>query len=119
MPRKFLRSASFALSGLRHLFTTQRNARIQLGAACIAVAVAAWLRISRMEWAVLVLSIAAVLILEGLNTAIEAVVDIASPEEHRLAKIAKDVSAGTVLIAAIASIVIGAIIFLPRLIERY
>lgn len=119
MPRKFIRSARFALAGLRYLFATQRNARIQLTVACVAVVLSAWLRISRAEWSVLVLAIAAVLILEGLNTAIEAVVDLASPEQHKLAKVAKDVSAGTVLIAAIASAVIGAIIFLPRLIALF
>ena len=81
----------------------------------LACAAAAWVRISRAEWAVLVFTIALVLILEGLNTAIEAAIDLASPELHPLAKAAKDLAAGMVLIAAVASVIVGLIILGPPL----
>ncbi len=112
---RLFRSFSFAIAGVVHLFRTQPNARIELAVGVAAVAMAAWLGISRVEWAVLILTIAAVLILEGLNTAIEAAVDLASPEIHPKAKIAKDVAAGMVLIASIASVGVGLAILGPPL----
>jgi len=71
--------------------------------------------VTRTEWAVLVLTIASVLILEGLNTAIEAAVDLASPNVHPLAKVAKDVAAGTVLVAAAAAVLVGLLVLGPPL----
>jgi diacylglycerol kinase len=70
-------------------------------------------KISAFEWLSLTLIVAAVLVLELINTAIESIVDIVSPEIQEKAKVAKDVSAAAVLIAAIASIFIGAVIFIP------
>jgi diacylglycerol kinase len=110
-----LGSFYFAFAGLAYLFRTQRNARIELAIGIIACAFAYWLHISRAEWGVLILTIACVLILEGLNTALEAVVDLASPDLHPLAKTAKDVSAAMVLIAAIASVGVGLLILGPPL----
>jgi diacylglycerol kinase len=100
------------------LFRTQRNARIHLVVGAFAAGLAAWLQISRGEWAILVLTIAAVIILEGLNTAIEAAVDLAQPDPHPLAKVAKDVAAGMVLVAAIASVAVGLLILGPPLWAR-
>ncbi len=74
-----------------------------------------WLRISRTEWAVIIFTIALVLILEGLNTAVEAAIDLASPEIHPRAKAAKDLAAGMVLIAAMASVGVGLLILGPPL----
>lgn len=105
----------FAFAGLGFLFRTQRNARIELAIGLAACGVAAWVRISRVEWAILVFTIALVLILEGLNTAVEAAIDLASPELHPLAKAAKDLAAGMVLIAAIASVGVGLLILGPPL----
>lgn len=81
------------------------------------LALAAWLRITAIEWAVLVLAMALVLSLEALNTAIELAVTLASPEPHPLAKAAKDVSAAMVLIAATASVIVGVIVLGPRLLD--
>lgn len=106
------------MAGLRFLLRTQRNARIELGIGAAACAVAAWVGISRVEWAILAFTIALVLILEGLNTAIEAAVDLAMPRRHPLAKHAKDLSAGMVLIAAVASVAVGLLILGPPLWER-
>ncbi len=115
---RVFRSFPYAIAGILYLFRTQRNARIELGIAIAACALAAWLRIGRMEWALLVITIALVLALEAINTAIEAAIDLASPDYHSQAKIAKDAAAGAVLLAAIASVVVGLLILLPRLIER-
>jgi diacylglycerol kinase len=110
-----VRSFRFAFAGLGYLFRTQRNARIHLIVGTIACALGAWLKIGRVEWAVIVFTIALVLILEGLNTAMEAAIDLASPEVHPLAKVAKDLAAGMVLIAAIASVAVGLLILGPPL----
>jgi diacylglycerol kinase len=117
--QSLIQSFRFAITGLLQLLKTQRNARIELFFGICACAVAGWLKISRAEWAVLVFTIALVLILEGLNTSIEAAVDLASPEWHPLAKTAKDLAAGMVLIAALASIAIGLLILGPPLWHKF
>jgi len=105
----------YAFAGVGYLLTTQRNAKIHCAFAMLAVLMGLLLRISRTEWLALVLTITLVLTMEGVNTAVEAVVDLASPGYHPLAKIAKDVAAGTVLLAAIGSVVAGLLIFVPHL----
>jgi diacylglycerol kinase len=96
------------------LLRTQANARIH-AAATILVVVAGFVSgISRMEWCAVVGAIGLVFTAEGLNTAIEAVVDLASPERHPLAERAKDVAAGAVLLAALTAALIGLLIFGPR-----
>jgi diacylglycerol kinase len=111
-----LRSFGFALEGVSYLIRTQRSAQIEIAIGAVVLALAAWLRITALEWAVLVLAMALVLALEALNTAIELTVTLASPERHPLAKAAKDVAAAMVLIAAIASVIVGLVILGPRLI---
>lgn len=108
-------SFRYAFEGIGYLFRTQRNAQIHAGVSFVIVLLGAAFQISRAEWLAIVLAIMIVIGAEGANTAIEAVVDLASPSYHPLAKIAKDVAAGTVLLAALGSIIIGVIIFLPRL----
>jgi diacylglycerol kinase (ATP) len=108
-------SFRYAFAGLRYLLWTQRNAKIHSALGLAAVALGFILGIDHYEWLVLILTIAMVLGAEGVNTAVEAAVDLASPDYHPLAKIAKDVGAGTVLLTAIASIVVGMVLFLPRL----
>jgi diacylglycerol kinase len=115
---KIVRSFYFAFAGLGYLFRTQRNARIHALLGIAACGLAAWLRISRVEWAVLVFTIALVLILEGINTAVEAAIDLASPKIHPLAKAAKDLAAGMVLIGAMASVAVGLLILGPPLWRR-
>jgi len=108
-------SFRYASAGLRLFFATQRNARIQAALGGVALALAAALRLSRVEWAVLVLVIALVLILEAVNTALEALVDLATAEYHPLAKQAKDLAAGAVWLASLAALAVGALLFGPRL----
>jgi len=112
---RIIRSFYYAFAGLSYLFRTQRNARVELAVGLAACGVGGWLRISRVEWAVIVFTIALVLILEGLNTAVEAAIDLASPKYHPLAKAAKDLAAGMVLIAAFASLGVGLLILGPPL----
>ena len=112
---RVIRSFYYAFAGLSYLFRTQRNARVHVTIGAAACAIAAWVHVSRVEWAVLVFTIALVLILEGLNTAVEAAIDLASPKYHPLAKAAKDLAAGMVLIGALASIAVGLLILGPPL----
>lgn len=105
----------YALQGVGHLLRTQRNAQIHCLVGACAVALGAALRIERWEWLALVLTIALVLAAEGMNTAVEAAVDLATTARHPLAKVAKDVAAGTVLICAVAAVIVGCIVFLPHL----
>jgi diacylglycerol kinase len=108
-------SFGYALRGIGYAWRTQRHLRIHVGIALAALALAAILRLGTAEWAALLGMIALVLCLEMLNTVVEAVVDLASPDYHPLAKYAKDVSAGAVLVAALAAVALAGVLFLPRL----
>ena len=112
-----LRSFGHAFRGLKVLLQTQPNARIHAAATVLVVAAGALLRISPVEWALIVLAIAGVWTAEALNTAIEFLVDRVSPDPHPLAGKAKDVAAGAVLIAAIGSALIGGFVFGPYLLR--
>ena len=110
-----LKSFGHAAAGLWYLARTQPNFRVHLAAAVAVVAVAIGVGAPAVEIAVLVLAIGLVLVGEACNTAVEAVVDLASPEVHPLARIAKDVAAAGVLIAATLAAVVGLLILGPRL----
>lgn len=92
----------------------ERNMRFHVFSACIVVITGFLTHISAIEWMILLLIMALVIAMEMVNTAIESVVDLVSPDKHPLAKLAKDVAAGAVLVCAIASIFIGLIIFIPK-----
>jgi len=94
---------------------TQRNARIHLSVALLVIALGLWLGLNRTEWAIIILTIGLVLAAESFNTVAEAAVDLATAEYHPLAKIAKDVAAGAVLLTAITAIVVGLLILGPPL----
>ncbi|XRG76878.1 diacylglycerol kinase family protein [Rossellomorea sp. GAMAL-10_SWC] len=108
-----LKSFGFAFSGIFKVIKDERNIKIHLFAALISIGLAFYLHISRIDWLILLLIITIVISLELVNSSIEAVVDLASPNKHPLAKKAKDVAAGAVLVAAIVSIIIGALLFFP------
>jgi diacylglycerol kinase (ATP) len=112
-----LRSFRYALAGWWYVIRTQRNAWIHAIISLAVLVLSAWLHLSLVEWAVIILTIAMVWTAEFLNTALEAVVDLASPQQHRLAKVGKDVGAAAVLIAAGASVVVGLLILGPPLWE--
>jgi diacylglycerol kinase len=112
---KFIAGFGFAFSGLWHAISTQINMKVHISIAIIAIALGIILHISAVEFAIIFLAIAGVLITEMFNTVIELCVDLASPAYHPLAKIAKDVAAGAVLLSAIMSIIIALFIFGPHL----
>ncbi len=111
----FLQSFVYAFQGLRYAVRTQRNARVHLIIAILAIGMGLWLGISPVEWGLVFVAITGVFIAEMLNTVVEACVDLATEEYHPLAKIAKDVAAGTVLLNAVLSIIIGLFVFGPHL----
>ena len=111
------RIASFghAFRGWGHVMQTQQNAWVHAVVATLVFILALWLGLPPRDWAVLILTIALVFSAEFVNTAIEAVVDLASPMHHPLAKVGKDVGAAAVLIAALAAILVGLLILGPPL----
>lgn len=100
------------------MIRAENNAKIHFLATILVIVFASWLQISRIEWAILILAMTVVWIGELFNTAIEAIVDLVSPEVHPLAKIAKDTAAGATLIAAIGAATAGFIIMLPPLLAK-
>jgi diacylglycerol kinase (ATP) len=110
-----VRSFGNAFRGWWYVLRTQRNAWLHAFVAAAAITLSVWLRLKPLEWAVILLTMAMVFAAEFFNTAIEAVVDLASPQKHPLARVGKDVGAGAVLIAALAAVVIGALILGPPL----
>jgi diacylglycerol kinase len=109
------RSFGYAIAGIGHAWRTQAHLRVHVGIAVLALVLAWALALTPAEWAVVLATITLVLALELLNTAIEAAVDLASPDYHPLAKVAKDVTAGAVLVAAIGAVLIAVALFIPRL----
>src|SRR6266446_10975915 len=119
-PRKsgwanFIAGFGFAFSGLWYVLRTQRNARVHIAIAILAILLGIVLHISTVEFAIVFVAITGVFIAEMFNTVFEICVNLASPDYNPLAKIAKDVAAGAVLLNAILSIVIGLLVFVPHL----
>ncbi len=108
-----------AFTGFDYAIRSERNLKIHLTIAALVILAGLFFRISAIEWCVIFLTIGAVIVTEMINTAIEYTVDLASPEKHELARNAKDISAGAVLAIASSSVVIGLIIFLPKLIALF
>lgn len=108
-------SFTYAWDGLKHAWRSQRNFRLECYIACLVLALSLWLGVGLVEVLLLVL---VVLTLELINTALEAVVDLASPTPHPLAKAAKDTAAAAVLVSSLFSILIGAALFLKPLLEK-
>lgn len=117
MARPLTRSFQYAYEGIRHVFKTQRNARIQLTIGIAAVGVGFWVGLTTVEWAILAITIGQVLFAEMVNTALEALADATCPDHNPLVGIAKDVVAGAVLITALGSVVVGLFLFGPHLLK--
>lgn len=107
-----------ALNGLWHVLKSQQNAHLHLIATIIVIVTGLWLGLSIANWVFLLLVIGMVWIAEFLNTALEVIVNLASPDQHPLAKVGKDVGAAAVLIAAVIALIIGIIILGPPLIDK-
>lgn len=113
--KNWIESVNHAVSGIFHAVRTEQNMRVHALIALLVLAAALVLGVSRFEAVALLLAIGFVMVAELINTAIEAAVDLVTSEIRPLARIAKDVAAGAVLIAAITSVFVGAVIFFPRL----
>lgn len=113
--KSILSSFIYAFSGILTAIKQERNLKIHLCFVILVTIVGIIVKISKIEWIICILLFGLVLALEFINTAIESVVDLASPEIHNLAKQAKDIAASAVLISAITSVIIGIIIFLPKI----
>lgn len=116
--RSRARAFGYAFAGWWYVIRTQRNAWIHALASASVLLLGLWLQIPLRDWATIILIIAMVWTAEFINTALEAIVDLASPQHHPLAKVGKDVGAAAVLIAALASVLIGLLILGPPLWAR-
>jgi diacylglycerol kinase len=107
----FWRSLGQAFRGILYSWKTQSHLRFHILAAAIVILAAWWFKLTRWEWVVLILTIGSVVAAEVMNTAVEIVVDLAQPNFHPLAGMAKDVAAGAVLVTAFQAIVVGILLF--------
>ena len=112
------KSFQYAFEGWWYVLRTQHNAWIHAVVTVAVFSLAWWLRLPARDWAVLILTAMVVWIAEFMNTALEAVVDLTSQEEHPLAKVAKDVAAAAVLVGALGAVIIGLLIMGPALLQR-
>ena len=110
-----IKSFSYAIQGIKTFFQTQHNAWVHILATSIVIIVGYVVKLSTTEWCWIIVAIALVFITEMLNTAIEFLTDLVSPEYHPIAKRTKDVAAGAVLVAAIIAVFIGMTVFLPKI----
>ena len=113
---KIKKSFGFAWSGLKYSFDTQVNLKIHFVLAILAIVLGIGLRISTIEWLVVLVCFAIVIFAELINTAVEKLCDVVHINIHPEIKLVKDIAAGAVLVAALASLIIGIVIFLPKLI---
>jgi len=113
--RSRIRSFGYAAEGIRRFLRQEHNAWIHLAATVVVVAAGWWLKVSHTEAIALVLAIALVWVTEMFNTCLERAADLISQADHPEIKYIKDLAAGAVLVAAIAAVVIGSFIFIPKL----
>jgi diacylglycerol kinase len=111
----FLKSFVYAFEGIMHVAVTQRNMRVHITIAMVIALLGVWLGITMVEWAIIALTMGVVFAAEMMNTVVERLVDLLSPDHHPLAKAAKDAAAGAVLILAIFAVLVGLFILGPRL----
>jgi diacylglycerol kinase (ATP) len=111
-------SFNFAFEGIIHVLRTQRNMRIHLAIASAVLVAALWTGVDKIELIALLLAISFVLIAEMINSALEAGIDVATTSFDPLAKLAKDISAGAVLIATVNAVAIGYLVFSDQIVDR-
>ena len=118
MPSPLVQSFRDAFSGIAYVLRSQRNARIHLVVTASVVVLGFWLQLDIVQWISIALAAGLVWTAEFINTALEATVDLISPKERPLAGIAKDISAGAVLLAVLAAVVVGVLVLGPPLLDR-
>ena len=114
--KRFLNSFIYAFNGLVYAFKTQLNFKIHCFAAIFVIALGAYVNLSITEWVWIAFAIGLVLIVELLNTGIEVLVDLISPQKHPKAGAIKDLVAAAVLVSAVVALIIGLFIFIPKFI---
>ncbi len=114
-----LKSFEYALAGWLYMLRHQKNTRIMSVASIVTFLVALWLRVSTIEFVLLTIAITIVWMAEFLNAAVEAVTNLATTEWHPMAKVGKDVAAAAVLLAVVASVIVGALILGPPFIDKF
>ena len=114
--KKLINSFKCAIQGIKQAVKTERNVKIHITIMILVIIAGIVLKINTQEWIICIILFGLVISLELVNSAIEATVDIAMPEINEKAKVAKDVADGAVLVSAIASAIIGLIIFIPKVI---
>jgi diacylglycerol kinase (ATP) len=115
--RKFAKSVTFALEGIAYALNGDQNLRIHFIVASLVILASIFLKVNPFEMGILGITILLVIAAEMINSAIEKMVDLITTEHRREAKIAKDVSAGMVLLIALGSIIIGILIFVPHILQ--
>jgi diacylglycerol kinase len=110
-----MKSFVYAFEGILTFFRTQHNAWLHFAAAIAVICLGFLCKLGACDWCVVISAIALVFITEMLNTAVEFLTDLASPQFHPLAKKAKDVAAASVLIASVTAAILGLIVFLPKI----
>ena len=114
--KKLINSFKYATEGIITSFKTEKNMKIHILIMLLVVLAGVLLKISKLEWIICIILFSIVIAGELFNTAIETVVDMVMPDKNEKAKIAKDVSAGAVLVLAIGATIIGLMIFIPKII---
>lgn len=117
--QKRIKSFGYAFKGIATLFKTEAHAQVHLVALIVISLMGFWLSLNPTEWCLILICIALVLCAEAINTALEALTDLVSPDPHPLAGKAKDIAAGAVLLSVIFCGVVWGIIFLPKLFEKF
>ena len=117
--KKLINSFKYALQGFASSFRTERNMKIHVVATILVIILGIYLKLNLIELSIITIAIVIVISAELFNTAIETIVDMVSPQKNEKAKLAKDISAGAVLILAIGSAIVGFIIFLPKIIAIF
>ena len=117
--KKLKNSFKYAIEGIESAFKTEQNLKIHFIVTAIVVFLGILLKIDYIEWAICFLLFGFVITAELLNTAIEVTVDLAMPQKNDKAKLAKDIAAGAVLVSSIIAILVGIVIFLPKIINLF
>ena len=113
--KKFINSFVYPIKGLKYAYRNKQNLAVDVGIAILVVILGLIFKVSAIEWTVLALTIGLVIACELINTSIEAVVDLVTEDYHPLAKVAKDTSAAAVFIFAVVAVIVGIIVFLPKI----
>lgn len=114
-----LKSFKFAFQGIKHLFKEEHNSWVHLIFTVVAILMGFWLKISILEWVLILFCVGFVFVSEIINSAIENVCNFISPEKHTTIKKIKDLSAAAVLFAAITALIVGCLVFIPKLVDKF